>query len=108
MAIERHDRSFEKIFSEITLEKIPADYIEKVSIELVNGTYVELTNEEFSTGDVLASVLGGFSKEEIADVQIAIDYDKIKEDVSHDVTLMLDMFFNQGGPNLDEGPFIDD
>lgn len=97
MAIERHDRSFHKIFSEITLEKIPTDYIEAVSIELTDGSRIEIDGSELLNAEAgIDDILSGLVKEEVVDVAIAIDYDKIQADVEHDVKFLLAGYFDEG------------
>ena len=46
MPIERKDRSFDKIFDEVTLEKIPMDYIKSVRIMLSDGSQIDMSKSE--------------------------------------------------------------
>ena len=42
MAIIRKDRSFDKIFDEVTLEKIPMNYLLEVRLHLADRTSLDL------------------------------------------------------------------
>ena len=45
MAIEKKDRSFDKIFDQVTLEKIPMDYVKQVKVNLIDGTTIDVDVE---------------------------------------------------------------
>lgn len=95
MAIQRKDRSFDKIFDQVTLEKVPMDYVMGVKIHLLNGQIVEVDREDLDNFKDESEFSGGFKREDIADIAISLDYDAIKEDVSATVAAILDGLFSE-------------
>lgn len=100
MAIQRKDRSFDKIFEQVSLEKVPMDYVLGVKIHLHSGHVVEVEREELINFKDESEFAGGFKREDIADIAISLDYEGIKQDVSATVTTILDTLFNE---NIDNG-----
>lgn len=95
MAIERKDRSFDQIFEEVSFERVPMDYINTLKIHLVDGSVLDVTQDEIREADTELDLLEGISRDEIADVAITLDYDSIKADVSATVESVLRGFFEQ-------------
>lgn len=94
MAIERKDRSFDQIFEEVSFERVPFDYVQTLKIHLVDGTVVDVSEEEIRSADNELDLFENIAREDIADVQITLDYDGIKEDVSNTVEDVLKSFFD--------------
>lgn len=95
MAIERKDRSFDQIFEEVSFERVPMDYVETLKIHLVDGSVLNVSQEEIRSAENEAEILDGIEREDISDVAITLDYDSIKADVSNTVTEVLRAFFDE-------------
>ena len=93
MPIERKDRSFDKIFDEITLDKIPMDFIHTVRITFTDGSVTDLTGTELQNLNSEHDILKRFEGQGVIDVAIQIDYSAIKEEVQNEVKGVLDQFF---------------
>tara|TARA_Y100000287_G_C14114262_1_gene301707 strand:- start:325 stop:618 length:294 start_codon:yes stop_codon:yes gene_type:complete len=91
--IERKDRSFDKIFDEITLDKIPMDFIHTVKITFTDGSIQELTGTELTNLNSEHDILKRFENEGVLDVAIQLDYPGIKSEVQNEVKGVLDQFF---------------
>lgn len=95
MPIERKDRSFEKIFSEVTLGKVPMEYVDSIKVTLIDGTEIELDQDYLS--EIPADSEGSFGsihKDDILDVAISLDYEAIKGDITREVTNFMSDFFS--------------
>ena len=96
MAIERKDRSFDRIFNEVTLEKVPLAYVDKIIITTVDGNTITLSGEEVqsmtSENDIFSVIS---DSNDIADIAIALDYDSIKADISKEVNIVLGTLFDE-------------
>jgi hypothetical protein len=95
MAIERKDRSFNRIFDEISLGTVPVDYISMIKIEMIDGTVVEISAEDLEGFDSTAFLFQQFRCEDIMDIGIQLDYEKVKTDVTKDVNAVLNTLFDQ-------------
>ena len=98
LAISRKDRSFDKIFQEVTLGKVPMEYVFKMYISLMNGDTIEIDRSTLLKVDDNpdADFLSGIDKAEIKDIQLSIDYESIKKDVSGGVKKLMDIYFDDG------------
>ena len=72
MPIERKDRSFDKIFDEVTLDKIPMDFIHTVKITFTDGSVHEITGIELQNLNSEHDILKRF-EDGVADVAIQLD-----------------------------------
>lgn len=108
MAIQRKDRSFDKIFEQVSLEKVPMDYVLSVKIHLLNGHVVEVDREDLINFKDESEFAGGFKREDIADIAISLDYEGIKKDVSSTVTTILDNLFSENIDHDSKGDTDDD
>lgn len=99
MPIERKDRSFDKIFDEVTLDKIPMEFISKVNIIFADGTQTEISGIELQNMDGEHDILKRFETDGVLDVAIQLDYTGIKEKVSKDVKEVLGNMFKD--PDID-------
>jgi len=91
--IERKDRSFDKIFDEVTLDKIPMDFISTVKITFTDGSVSEITGTELQNLNSEHDILKRFENQGVIDVAIQLDYGAIKEEVQDEVKRVLDQFF---------------
>lgn len=46
MPIERKDRSFDLIFDQVSMDHVPAEYIQEVRVDLGNGERITLTKDD--------------------------------------------------------------
>lgn len=88
MPIERKDRSFDRIFDEVEVHSVPPKYIMAVQIILVNGDSIEVNS--FDEAQVIIEEI---AKAEVADVQISLDYEAIKADVTGEIKNVLGSYF---------------
>ena len=88
MAIERKDRSFDRIFDEVDVHSVPAKYINSVEVILRNGDRIQLQDL-----DEAADLVNHIDKGEIDDISISLDYESIKEDVTSEIKNVLDALF---------------
>lgn len=95
MAIERKDRSFDRIFDEVSLDTIPYQYLKSIMLVLIDGTEVELHREdlEFLGSHNEEDLLSKLAREDVVDIAIQLDYDLIKNDVTKNVNAILDTLF---------------
>jgi hypothetical protein len=95
MAIERKDRSFDRIFEEVTLERIPMDYVMAVKVNLMDGSTIELDSSLIRDLNDEHDIMQTLKRNDISDVQISLDYESIKTDVSNNVKKVLSNYFNE-------------
>lgn len=96
MAIERKDRSFERIFNEVSLEKVPLAYVDKIIITTVDGDTITLSGDEVQSMTSESDILSAISNSnDIADIAIGLDYDSIKNDISKEVGIVLGTLFEE-------------
>lgn len=90
MAIFRRDRSFSKIFDEVDVETIPVHFIKQVRFIMDDNTEIIIDHEEMQKVDSIEQlVLGGSLNGTIVDMQIQLDYDSIEQDVTSNVSKLL-------------------
>lgn len=95
MAIERKDRSFDRIFSEVTLEKVPLSYVEKIMITTIDGNIITIDGSEVQSMTSESDIFSAIGSDDIADIAIALDYDSIKADISKEVNIVLGTLFDE-------------
>jgi hypothetical protein len=93
MAIERKDRSFDKIFDQVTLDRIPMDYVMQIKISLLDGNIVHMDKDQISDIGDEVDIVESLERNDIADVEIQLDYESIKNDVSRKVKKVLNKHF---------------
>lgn len=93
MAIERKDRSFDKIFDQVTLDRIPMDYVMQIKISLLDGNIVHMDKDQISDIGDEVDIVESLERNDIADVEIQLDYESIKKDVSRKVKKVLNKYF---------------
>lgn len=91
MAIYRKDRSFDRIFEEVTLDKIPMDYVNNIKLTLKDGSSVILDKQDFEGYDEPHEFVN--TRDDIRDISISLDYEKIKEDISSNINGMMTKLF---------------
>lgn len=95
MAIERKDRSFDRIFNEVTLEKVPLSYVEKIMITTIDGNVITVDGPEVQSMTSESDIFNAIGSDDIADIAIALDYDSIKADISKEVNIVLGTLFDE-------------
>jgi hypothetical protein len=95
MSIERKDRSFDKIFEEVTFDRIPMDYVLYVKVHLNDGTIMTVSPEDLSSTSTELDILGDISREDVLDISFSLDFESIKEDIGLTVD---DVFEKMFGP----------
>ena len=93
MAIQQNERSFSKIFNEVEIQTIPPKYIQAIILTLSSGEKVEISEEMLDSIQSAEDVFAGIAREDVVNVDIALDYDAIEHDVSTDVKSVLDGLF---------------
>tara|TARA_R110002074_G_scaffold110682_4_gene238135 strand:+ start:1540 stop:1833 length:294 start_codon:yes stop_codon:yes gene_type:complete len=93
MAIEQNDRSFSKIFNEVDIQTIPPKYIQAIVLTLSSGEKVEISDVMLDSIESAEDVFAGIEREDVTNVDIALDYEAIEYDVSTDVKSVLDGLF---------------
>ena len=92
------DPDFDKLMEEIFPMSIPTEYVESILVTLASGQEIEMSGDELLHPLPLADDLNWeklvhrFDK--IADVQVKINVDKIKEDVAANVVSILGAHFD--------------
>ena len=92
MSIERNDRSFDNIFDEIQIHSIPVKYIDRIKVILKDGTEIDTSDPEHQKRIIAAVDVG-----DIHDLQISLDYDAIKKDVTKEIKNTLGGIFKDDG-----------
>jgi hypothetical protein len=91
------DPNFDKLMEEIFPMSIPTEYVESILVTLASGQIIEMSGDELLHPLPLADDLNWeklvhrFDK--IADVQVKIDVEKIKEDVATNVKTIFGAHF---------------
>lgn len=93
MAIHKKDRSFDRIFEQVTLDKIPMDYIHFVQINFEDGSTIELSTSDIQHLSDPSEISGTQERTDIKDINISLDYERIKSDISFNVKKVLNKFF---------------
>jgi hypothetical protein len=95
MSIERKDRSFDKIFEEVTFDRIPMDYVLYVKIHLKDGTIMTVSSEDLSTSSTEIDILGDISRDDVLDISFSLDFESIKEDIGLTVDDVFEKMFGK-------------
>ena len=91
MTIDRNDRSFDHIFDEIQVHSIPVKYIDRLKVILKDGTEIDTADPEHQK-----RVISAVDVADIKDLQISLDYDAIKKDVTSEINNVLGNIFKDG------------
>ncbi len=96
MPIERKDRSFDKIFDQVIVDKIPTEFIKEIVLYLADGTEQVIAGEDLAVIENQKDISAHIDAS-VIDVAIKLDYELIKEDVTDQVKGMLgDLFKDEG------------
>lgn len=99
------DPDFDKLMEEIFPMSIPTEYVESILVILASGQEIEMSGDELLHPLPLADDLNWeklvhrFDK--IADVEVKINVDKIKEDVATNVVKILGEHFDEDDMTID-------
>ena len=97
MAIKKTDRSFEQIVNEVQMQEIPIEYIVNIKIQLSSGKTVILQQKDIkhvkTTNELLKTVSKG---DEIEDMQVVLDYEKIRINVEKQIRNLFKGHFAEG------------
>lgn len=99
MPIERKDRSFDLIFDQVSMDQVPANYIEEVVIHMQSGEQIVLTKEDLmlirNNGDTREDIISTLVRDDMSDIALKLDYDAIKSDVEDGVMNFLGKYFDK-------------
>jgi hypothetical protein len=94
MPIERKDRSFDIIFDQVSLDHVPAEYILEIIIDLVDGKQLTMTKEDLARIEKSGQdVVNHIMQDDIKDIQVKIDFERVKSDVLNGVGGFLGKYF---------------
>jgi hypothetical protein len=90
MAIYQRDREFHRLISEIAVDVVPLRFVRDITCVLGDGTKVVINECDFADeadrGEHIEQLLRNLSfYEDLCDLQIRINYDKVEENVVIDV-----------------------
>lgn len=96
MPIERKDRSFDLIFDQVSMDQVPADYIQEVKIETITGEVIILTKEDLQKikNNTAEDIIASIAADNMAEISLKLDYDAIKQDVLGGVKGFLGKYFD--------------
>jgi hypothetical protein len=94
MTIYQRDRDFHQMFAEIDVDVVPLRFVKDITCFLNDGTTVilsesDFTQEELKTGGVETIIRELTFYDNLTDLQIRIDYDRVEKDVVIDVENLL-------------------
>lgn len=94
MPVHKRDRNFQNIVRDLSISSVPADYIQSLSLITIDGDKITFQGEDISLNiesdnqtDVVSLLIAmveenGDISDEIADVEIIIDYKKLETDIA--------------------------
>ena len=99
MPIERKDRSFDLIFDQVSMDQVPADYIDEVHLHMLSGEVVTLTKEDLlllrnNPDETSENLISTLIRDDMSEISLKLDYEAIKSDVLSGVTNFLGKYFN--------------
>ena len=87
MAIKKTDRGFETIVNDVHMQESPIEYIVSIRVTLQSGKVITLQRKEISHVKSTAELVEGVAKDDaIDDMQVVLDYDRIRQNVELQVT----------------------
>ena len=97
MAIRKKDRGFEDILKDIVMEEVPIEYVTHIQLKMSNGNILEFGRDELvglrTAGEVLKASGMEHLRDDVVDIEVFIDSNKIKTRVIKYVReLMSDKF----------------
>jgi hypothetical protein len=100
MAIYKRERSFNNILKEISVLKVPLQFVSMIKCQLRCGDLVEFNKQDFEESeatDVECMIRNWEFYDQIEDFQIRIDFSKVEKDVDVEVSKLLDKINNDQG-----------
>lgn len=98
MPIRKKDRSFDDILNDVIMSEVPVQYISEITVILRDGRTLTFQASDISDMDNVKNILERKGLEEysklIADVQITMDSQKLKENVTGFVSALLEKHLN--------------
>lgn len=98
MPIRKKDRSFDDILNDVVMHEVPVQYISEITVILRDGRTLSFAAEDITDIDNIKNILERKGLEEyskmIADVQITMDSQKLKENVTGFVSALLEKHLN--------------
>ena len=98
MPIRKKDRSFDDILNDVVMHQVPVQYIAEITVILRDGRTLTFEADDITDIDNIKNILEKKGLEEyskmIADVQITMDSQKLKENVTGFVSALLEKHLN--------------
>ena len=98
MPIRKKDRSFDDILNDVIMSEVPVQYIAEITVILRDGRTLTFESSDINDMDNVKNILERKGLEEysklIADVQITMDSQKLKENVTGFVSALLEKHLN--------------
>jgi hypothetical protein len=94
MAIYQRDREFHRLFSEIEVDIIPIKFVRDITCYLIDGTTITLNESDlkkrYNDDGNLETVIKELEfYDDLTDLQIRINYDRVEKDVGAEVKNIL-------------------
>lgn len=94
MPIRKKDRSFDDILNDVIMSEVPVQYISEITVILRDGRTLTFQASDINDMDNVKNILERKGLDEysklIADVQITMDSQKLKENVTGFVSALLE------------------
>jgi hypothetical protein len=106
MPVHKRDRNFQNIVRDLSISSVPADYIQTLSLVCINGDKITFQGNDINdNGDIISVIVNMVEEngndDEIADIEIIIDYKKLERDIA-DLTDALLQAKNISGKDQDD------
>ena len=99
MPIRRKDRTFDAILDEIDFDNVPIAYIRQINLILEGNMVVKIDQNALKNVKDMDNLMASASLEpyvdRIRDVEILIDNDKLKKDVTTSLKPLLSKWFKE-------------
>ena len=99
MPIRRKDRTFDAILGEIDFDNVPIAYIRQINLILEGNMVVKIDQNALKNVKDMDNLMASASLEpyvdRIRDVEILIDNDKLKKDVTNSLKPLLSKWFKE-------------
>ncbi len=99
MPIRRKDRTFDAILDEIDFDNVPIAYIRQINLILEGNMVVKIDQNALKNVKDMDNLMASTSLEpyvdRIRDVEILIDNDKLKKDVTTSLKPLLSKWFKE-------------
>jgi antitoxin component of MazEF toxin-antitoxin module len=99
MALIKKDRSFDDILSGVMMNELPLKFVASVTLHLSNGSSIIFDGKDLKgvtdVDELLESDAIEEFREMIVDIQITMDNDRLKENVTGYVSTLLALHFKE-------------